>query len=67
MKGEAEAKSDAELDRRASSRVISLGNEELLSVRQSPDTQRERRSATAASLISCAANVHEVSEAVKTL
>lgn len=67
MKGETEGKSDPEPDRRASRRVISLGNEDLRSVRQSPDTQRERRSAAAASLISSAAKVHDVSEAVKAL
>jgi hypothetical protein len=36
VKGEAEAKSDAELDRAASSRVSPLGNEDLLALPQSP-------------------------------
>ena len=67
MKGDAEAKSDAELDRAASSRVSPPGNEDLLFVPQSPDTQRERRSAAAVSLISSAANDHDVAEAAKTL
>ena len=67
MKGKTEAKRNAELDRAASTRVSLLGNEDLPSVRQSPGTLRGRRSAAATSLISSAANVHDVSEAVKAL
>ena len=66
MKGKAEAKSDAELDRAAGSRISPLGNEDLPSVRQSPGTQRERKSA-ATSLIVSAAKLHDVSESVKAL
>jgi hypothetical protein len=67
MKGKTEAKSDAELDRAARSRVDLLGNEDLPSVRKSPGTQREIKSTAASSLISSAANDHVVSEAVKAL
>jgi len=47
MKGETEVKGDAALDRGASARVISLGDKDLLFLRQSPGTQRERRTALA--------------------
>jgi hypothetical protein len=47
MKGETEAKGDAALDRGASARVISLSDKDLLVLRQSPGTQRERRMALA--------------------
>jgi hypothetical protein len=67
MKGEAEAESDAGLGRTARNRLGPPGSEDILSVPQSPDTQRDRRSAAAASLISSAANVHDVSEAAKAL
>ena len=66
MKGETEAKNDAKLDRGARNRVIPLGGADLVTFRQSPDTQRKRRSA-AVSLISSAANVHDISEAAKAL
>ena len=64
MKDETEAKSGAKVDRGARSRVVPLGGTDLVTFRQSSDTQRKRRSA-AVSLISSAANVHDISEAVK--
>ena len=66
MKGETEVKGDAALDRGASARVISLGDKDLLFLRQSPGTQRERRTALA-SLISSVADVQEVADATKAL
>jgi hypothetical protein len=67
MKGEAEARIDAVPDRVAISTVIPLGNKDLRSFWQSPETPRERSSAAAVSLISSVANVHDISEAVKAL
>ena len=67
MKGEAEARIDAVPDRAAISAVIPLGNKDLRCFWQSPGTPRERSSAAVASLISSAANVHDISEAEKAL
>jgi hypothetical protein len=67
MKGKTEAKRDAELDRTAKSRLAPLGKQDPLSVPESPATQRAKRSAAAASLISFAAGVHDVSGAAKAL
>jgi hypothetical protein len=47
MKGETEAKDDAALDRGVSAGVSSLVDKDLLFFRQSPGTQRERRTALA--------------------